>query len=115
VLREKASAGTSHLTVWQGYQPLEFVDRHLRATGCVASQGINTHQQRVPVKGKRHARCPEPIRGGTSEFIAADNKLIFGLERSAVFDSLIPERPLDRVGAIVHHNVKNAPLGREQR
>jgi len=74
----------------KGDQPPEFVDRHLRATGCVASQGINPDQQRVPMKGKRHAGCPEPIREDTSEFAAVDDKLIFGLERSAVFDSLYP-------------------------
>ena len=66
------------------------------------------------MKGKRHARRPEPILGDTAEFVAADNKLIFGLERGAVFDSLIPDGPLDRVQVIAQHNVKHARLGREQ-
>ena len=66
------------------------------------------------MKGKRHACSPEPVLGDTAEFVAADDKLIFGLERGAMFDSLIPDRPLDRVGVIVQHNVEHAPLGREQ-
>jgi hypothetical protein len=93
---------------------LEFVDRHLRATGCVASQRIKTDQQCVPMKGKRHARRPEPILGDTAEFVAADNKLIFGLKRGAVFNAPVPDCPLDRVWVIVQHNVEHAPLGREQ-
>ena len=66
------------------------------------------------MKGKRHARRPEPILGDTTEFVAADDKLIFGLERGAVFDSLVPDRPLDRIEVIVQYDVEHAPLGREQ-
>jgi hypothetical protein len=97
----------------KGDQPLEFVDRHLRATGCVASQRINTDQQRVPMKGKRDACRPEPVLGDAAEFVAADDELIFSLERGAVFDSLIPDRPLDRVQVIFQYDVEDAPLGRE--
>jgi hypothetical protein len=66
------------------------------------------------MKGKRRARRTEPVLGDTAEFVAADNKLIFGLERGAVFDSLVADRPLDRVGVIVQHNVEHRPLEREQ-
>ena len=66
------------------------------------------------MKGKRHTRCPEPILGNTGKRVAADNKLIFGLERGAVFDSLEPDCPLDCIKVIVQHNVEHAPLGREQ-
>ena len=66
------------------------------------------------MKGKWHARRPEPILGDTAEFVAADNELILSLERGAVFDSLVSDCPLDRVGVIVQHNVEHAPLGGEQ-
>jgi hypothetical protein len=65
------------------------------------------------MNGKRHTGRPEPILWDTAEFVAADNKLIFGLERGAVFDSLVPDRRLDRVQVIFQYGVEHAPLGRE--
>ena len=66
------------------------------------------------MKGKRHACRPKPVLGDTAEFVAADDKLVFGLERGAMFDSLIPDGPLDRVQVIFQCDVEHAPLGREQ-
>ena len=66
------------------------------------------------MKGKRHARRPEPILGDTAEFVAADNKLIFGLEGGAVFDGLVPDRSVDRIEVVGQHDVDHAPLGRKQ-